>query len=384
MRTSEKLCVGFLFDDTLDSNDGVAQYVKNLGAWLSGQGHHVFYLSGQTSLKTWAGGPVYSPSKNIGVNFNGNQVRTPLPAGRGHIKEILAKQKPDVLHVQVPYSPFMAGRVVSSVGPNVAVIGTFHIYPSGTATTLGVRLLRLFCLKTLKRFDQMLAVSRPAAVFARRTMGINSELSSNVVELERFKTASANPISNHIVFLGRLVKRKGAEELLRAYFMLKEKVPDSSLTIAGDGPERGKLERLVKQRGLGDSVKFLGYISEKDKPNILASAAVACFPSTGGESFGIVLIEAMAAGAGVVIGGNNPGYTSVLGQQPETLFDPNATTELAEQLSKLLNNPGLANTIHERQRRVVRKYDVEVVGPQILQLYKQAIVKRTQTGHNKS
>ncbi len=78
-------------------------------------------------------------------------------------------------------------------------------------------------------------------------------------------------------------------------------------------------QNYVEQNNLRSSVKFLGFVNERDKPELLASAAIACFPSLGGESFGIVLIEAMAAGASVVLGGNNPGYTSVLGDRPESL-----------------------------------------------------------------
>lgn len=373
-----KLAVGFLFDDALDSNDGVAQYVKNLGAWLSGQGHHVFYISGETRLTSWAGGPVYSLSKNIGASFNANRVRTPLPASRRLIKAILGKEKPDVLHVQVPYSPLLAGRVILAADPGAAIIGTFHIYPAGLLTRFGTRLLGIFCLRSLRRFDQMLSVSQPAADFARRTLGIKSTLSSNVVELSRFKAARARPQPGHIVFLGRLVKRKGTEELLKAFFILKDQEPRARLTIAGDGPQRARLERIVKQRGLSDRVKFLGYIDEKQKPNILSSAAIACFPSTGGESFGIVLIEAMAAGAGVVIGGNNPGYGSVLGKNSEALVDPRDSSAFAARLEKFLNDPDLAQKLHTHQQELVKQYDVAVVGSSLQRIYMEAIASRRQ------
>ena len=128
-RKTTGLSVGFLFDDSLDSPTGVAQYVKTLGAWLSSQGHKVYYLVGQTKIENWQGGPVYSLSKNVNVTFNGNRLSIPLPANRRRLRQLLAGLDLDVLHVQMPYSPFLAGRIISLVPQSVAVGGTFHILP---------------------------------------------------------------------------------------------------------------------------------------------------------------------------------------------------------------------------------------------------------------
>src|SRR4051812_32795340 len=123
--------IGFVFDDTLDSYDGVAQYVKTLGTWLSSQGHEVRYLVGQTKMIQWSGGKVYSLSKNQKVIFNGNRLSIPIAASSRKIKKVLAEENFDILHVQVPYSPFMAQKVIKSAGENTAIIGTFHVAPLG-------------------------------------------------------------------------------------------------------------------------------------------------------------------------------------------------------------------------------------------------------------
>lgn len=382
VKNSRSLRVGFCYDDSLDRPDGVSQYVKTLGTWLSVQGHDVAYLVGETKINLWAGSQVYSLSKNLKVRFNGNRVGTPLFASKKKIDEVLAKHDFDILHVQMPYSPLFAGRVIKLVGSKTAVVGTFHILPANPLTRLGCKLLRLFYLSSLKRFSRIVSVSQPAADFARQSMGINSAVLPNAVELDRFSQARTKPQPNHIVFLGRLVKRKGCEELIRAYAYLKSGGSDATLTIAGDGPERIKLEAIVEKSGLEQSVKFIGSINEKDKPDILAKASIACFPSLGGESFGIVLIEAMAAGAGVVIGGNNPGYGSVLGERPETLFDPREKIKFAAQLKKFLTDTKLVQDIHNWQQEHVQQYDTEVVGPKILEVYVQAIAKRQQTIDN--
>jgi len=106
MSEKPKLKIGLVFDDSLDSSDGVAQYVKDLGGWLSGQGHEVSYLVGETKLTEWRGGKVYSLSKNQAVYFNGNRLSVPLPANSRRIRELLNAKNFDIMHVMVPYSPF--------------------------------------------------------------------------------------------------------------------------------------------------------------------------------------------------------------------------------------------------------------------------------------
>ena len=383
MKTSPKgLSVGFLYDDSLDRPDGVSQYVKTLGAWLSGQGHQVVYLVGETKLKEWAGAPVFSLSKNLSVNFNGNQVNTPLPASSKLINQVLAKHNLDVLHVQMPYSPLLAGKVINRTSPQTAVVGTFHIYPAGLMAHGGSRFLKIICSGSLPRFNAVLNVSSASSSFATSAFGLKTIDSSNVVELIRFSRAKNKPQSYHIVFLGRLVKRKGCLQLLRAFKLLSQAIPEARLSIGGDGPAKRQLENYVEQNNLQSSVKFLGFISEQTKPELLASASIACFPSLGGESFGIVLIEAMAVGASVVLGGNNPGYASVLGERPETLFDPKDAAQLALKLERFMSDKQLSDSVHDWQQVHVRNYDIETVGPQILKLYNEAIDKQALSGHN--
>jgi phosphatidylinositol alpha-mannosyltransferase len=135
------------------------------------------------------------------------------------------------------------------------------------------------------------------------------------------------------------------------------------------------MKAYVKAHGLGKMVEFVGYVSEDDKPHYLASADVAVFPSLSGESFGIVLIEAMAAGAGVVIGGNNPGYRSVLGEGVPMLFNPKDTKTLADLIQTLYEDPRAAANIHRSQQQLVQQYDVAKVGPKLVSYYQAAIAK---------
>lgn len=381
-KASGKLSVAFLYDDSLDRNDGVAQYVKRLGKWLSEQGHSVKYLVGDTKMTSWEAGPVHSLAKNLKVQFNRNRVFTPLPAKSSVIKQVLSADALDVLHVMVPYSPLMAQRVINRISDQTAVVGTFHILPASKLSAIGTHLLRTVYGRSLARFDEMLAVSPAAAQFANRSLGVKAKVSPNVVEVANFRSSAKKPNYPHIVFLGRLVSRKGCSYLLEAFSLLLKDLPEARLTIAGDGPKRQQLEAYVAKRRLKKQVKFLGFIDEATKPDLLSSAHIACFPSVGGESFGIVLIEAMAAGADVVVGGDNPGYRSVLGPREETLIEPKNTELFTDRLKQLLSDKALANDIHAWQQNDVKKYDIETVGPRLIELYRQAIAKRPANRHN--
>ena len=109
----------------------------------------------------------------------------------------------------------------------------------------------------------------------------------------------------------------------------------------------------------------------------MREADLAIFPSYAGESFGIVLIEAMAADSGVVIGGNNPGYLTVLGELPETIIDVHDKQSFANRLETLMTDKKLQKKLHEKQSELVKKYDINVVGPKLLEEYYDCIKKQT-------
>lgn len=385
---SKKLVVGFCYDDTLDSSDGVAQYVKTVGAWLTLQGHRVIYLVGASKTKSWAGGEVYSVSKNLKVSWAGNRLSMPILAKKNLIKRILKENQLDVLHVQVPYSPLMAQKIINKINPSVAVVGTFHIFPANSLSVFGSKLLKIVYGKSLKRFDTYLSVSSAAQSYAKEVFGVTSLVIPNAVNLKKLSDGlSAGKIrakssAGHIVFLGRLVERKGVKQLLEAFLALHKNYPQVRLTIAGDGPQKTKLEKFVGKNNLSSVVDFPGFVSESDKPRLLASADIACFPSLYGESFGIVLIEAMAAGAGVVLGGDNPGYQSVLGQQPALLVNPIDTDEFARRLDQFLTNKNLVQQIHAWQNEHIKQFDIATVGPKLVDIYRRVIANKTQSRHN--
>jgi phosphatidylinositol alpha-mannosyltransferase len=381
MPKEKTLKIAFVYDDSLDGSEGVTQQVKILGSWMSERGHKVSYFVGQSKIRSWEGGRVYSLSRNIRVVFNGNYVSIPLPANKRGIKNALKAQQPDVLHVQMPHSPYMAQRVVDEAYESAAVVGTYHVYPASPLVSWGAKVLRLLYLRGLRKFDAVSAVSTAAQDFADSAFNMEAGVIPNTIEVAKLRSDTKNKPAT-VVFLGRLVERKGCRQLIEAFRIVHGILPDARLVIGGKGPQAPALKKLVAQYGLDVSVEFKGFIDEDKKGDFMASGTVACFPSLYGESFGLVLVEAMAAGTGVVIGGDNPGYRSVLGEKPELLFDPKNKEVLAAKIVELLKDTSQREDLHEWQQNVVGQYDVDTVGPQIERLYAAAIAKMHGRRHN--
>lgn len=372
--------IGFVIDDTLDSTDGVQQYVLLLGAWLRNQGHQVHYLTTQSHRKDTDN--LHSLGKQFRVRFNRNDVPLALPTSPRKIAAVLNEQQFDVLHVQMPYGPAFGARVVSLAAPSTAVVGTFHIAPySLTEKTLS-KLLGYWLKTTKLRFDAVMSVSPPAQQLARQSFGLESSIVPNMVDIRSYKLA--NKLNNHspvrFIFVGRLVARKGCEHFIKSLARLN--IPFLA-TIVGDGDQREKLQKLVQKLNLNEVVTFTGYVDESEKRRLLARADIAVFPATGGESFGIVLIEAMAAGSCVVLAGDNPGYSSVVGTVPDSLIDPFDHIAFAAKLESLVNDPAKALKLYKAQQSLVKNYDLAVVAPQILTVYRRAIALRTRKSHTK-
>jgi len=369
------LKIAFVIDDTLDKPDGVQQYVLALGAWMSGQGHTVHYLAGASSRQDVA--HIHSLSRNVGVKFNGNRLSIPLPARANAIRTLLKAEQYDVIHVQMPYSPMLAHKIIKAADRTTVVVGTFHIMPHGPVAVAGTHLLGRWTAGTLKRFDAIFAVSDVARQFAQKAFRLRDvRVSPNVVEVSRFAKAKprTDVTSSHvptILFLGRLVPRKGCATLLDAAAELQKRRGSKpfQVLICGKGSLREKLEQQAKRLGIDKSVRFTGFVDEADKPSYLASADIAVFPSVGGESFGIVLIEAMATGKPVVLAGDNPGYRSVLGDRPELLFKPGNAVQLADKLEHFLQDDIARSQALAWQNDHVGQFDVPTVGRTLLATY---------------
>lgn len=371
-----------MLDESLDAPDGVQQNILTLGRWLMSNGHQVHYLVGQSrpidSLN------VYSLSNNVRVAFNGNRLSVPMPVSKHKVINLLEDLHLDILHIQAPYSPFLSG-VILKANKHAATVATFHILPSSKFVYAANYLLSLLNMNTAKFIDLNLSVSEPAAKFAKQVYGYHSKVLANPFEYDAFY--SGNEIKSpprktnlvKVVFLGRLVPRKGPFELLKALVVLKNKnlLNNVQVIIAGKGPLGEKLKEFTQKNDLDKHCVFTGFVAEDDKAALLQSSDLAVLPSTGGESFGISLVEAMAASKGAVIAGDNPGYRSILAPElQDHLFKPKDSHEFAEILYKFISNKGLRDEASKIQRRLVEQYDVGLIGPKLLEYYEQALQKR--------
>ncbi|MBL8121225.1 glycosyltransferase family 4 protein [Candidatus Saccharibacteria bacterium] len=372
--------IGIVLDESFDGTDGIQQYMHTVGRWLTEHGHTVYYLVGSTRRTDIDG--VYSLSRNMRVKFNGNWLSMPLPTSSRKLRTLLRTLELDILHIQTPYSPFLAGKLIRFAADATAVVGTFHILPFGRMARLGSDILGKINTKTAQRFDAMMAVSPPAQVFAGKHYGFSSVVVPNPFVHDIFSVARRGKLVAHsrkrIVFLGRLVPRKGARSLLKAVSEMNryatKKLP-MEVIIAGKGSQLPRLQRYVRDHELTDIVSFPGYVSEQEKPRLLASADILVFPSSAGESFGISLLEGMAASRGVVLAGNNPGYASVVADERQ-LIDPKDVSDFARKLVYWLENDSERLNMARIQHIQAQLYDIDKIGPRIERVYKQALNKR--------
>lgn len=365
--------IGFVIDDGLDRPDGVQQYVLTLGKWLTAKGHEVHYLAGETKRSDVPN--LHSLSRNVTVKFNKNRATIPVSIKKKSINQLL-DSKFDILHVQMPYSPILSGYIIKHAPSQTVIFGSFHIAPYSFFEYQMNKLFSITLKSSLTKFHTIISVSSAAQDFAEAILKKRTPIIPNMVDIAKYNNYAVKRPKNivKVVFLGRLVHRKGAKQLLNALDLLNrsKKLINVKVLIGGTGPLLKKLQQYVKSCNLGDVVRFSGFIEEENKAKYLNSADIAVFPSLGGESFGIILIEAMAARSGLVLGGDNPGYRTVL-DNPEMIVHPNHIGIFAEELYKYIIDPALRKKLHSQQQKIVKIYDVNVVGEKIEKLYSQAL-----------
>jgi phosphatidylinositol alpha-mannosyltransferase len=287
------------------------------------------------------------------------------------VKRVLAEEKFDVVHIHEPFAAFLPVQFLRfSEEVNVA---TFHAAKEGGGSrwyAYGRRVLR----RWFRNLDGKIAVSLPAMRLVSRYFPGYYNIIPNGVDVAHF-SAQAEPLPQYcdgklnILFVGRLEKRKGVANLLRAYVRVKQEMPETRLIIVG--PEtrlkRG-YQRTVKDAGLEDVV-FAGYASYEELPRYHRTAHVFCAPATGNESQGIVLLEAMAAGKPIVAS-NIDGYAGVLTHGVEGLLVlPNDAEGLAEALLQLLRDPDLRQAMGERGRQRAPEFSWERISQRVLSYY---------------
>ncbi len=292
------------------------------------------------------------------------------------IDNVLEYEKFDVLHFHEPWVPVLSRQILSrSSCVNVA---TVHAkLPETIASRALVRVVTPYTKPLIRYLDSFTAVSEAAAEYLRTLTDAEIQIIPNGIHTGHFRRpAHLDDVKKKktIVYIGRLEKRKGVKYLLQAVQVLQQRHPDARLVIAGDGVDREKLEDLADDIGV-QNVEFLGYIDDHTKLQLLHTADLFCSPAIYGESFGIVLLEAMASGL-VTVAGNNPGYESVMsGLGQLSLVDPRDTKEFAHRMELLLTDEGMRELWKKWAKKHVKQFEYHKVAAMYIDAYESAIRK---------
>ena len=298
------------------------------------------------------------------------------------LEQMLETEQFDILHFHEPWVPVLSRQILSrSTSVNIA---TFHAkVPETVMTRTVAKVVTPYLKSVLKYLDSLTAVSDSAAEYVSGLTDEPISIIPNGIDLKQYhkQTRAVRIIGEprSILFIGRLEQRKGVKYLLQAYELLVQENENVSLIIAGDGPDREKLELYVEERDL-PNVSFMGFVSNETKMQLLADADLFCSPATFGESFGIVLLEAMATGL-VTVAGNNSGYSAVMQDLGAiSVVNPHDTVEFARRLQLLLSDDNLRKLWQKWALNYVKQFSYPTVVSQYEDLYKVA-VKLHATAH---
>jgi len=346
---------------------GVQVHVKNLAARLLERGHEAIVLTPTTvaPVEPW----VRSVGRPVRISYQGT-VAPIAPLSFRRVRAALASFCPDVVHVHEPLTP--SASMFATLTAKAPVVATVHAYlDRSVAMELAAPVLRRIWL----RVTVGVAVSEAAASFLRRVLpDVALEIVPNGVDVGAFAGAEPRaglPPGRRILWVNRLDAQKGFPIALAAFSKVLAEVPDAVLVVVGEGKDRETLGLLTESERA--RVDMRGAVPNEQVPSYLAACEVFVSPAVGQESFGIALVEAMAAGVPVVAA-DIPGYREVVSDGVEGLLVPPRDPEaLAAGLVRVLSEPGLAAGLGEAGRERAHTFDWPIVVERLEQLYRRAI-----------
>ena len=366
---------------------GVTEHVDAIARELRARGHHVVVITSNFSdadaeaERDGDGGVSGAPDvirigRNLVVPFNGAENNLTIGLGLARrLREALERGAFDVVHVHCPLSPTLP--LLTLRHATMPVVGTFH---TASSSDLPFRLLRRPLLPYYARMKRVIAVSDAAREEVTRHFPGPVSVVPNGVDLTRFRPGQErleryDDGTPNILFVGRFDPRKGLPDLLRAAALLARDGVPFRLILAGDGRLRRMVERMSTGPLLG-RVHFEGRVRHDRLPRYYASADIFCSPARGGESFGLVLLEAMAAGAPVVAT-DIPGYRCVVTHGVDgVLLPPRNPEALAETLRALLLDPERRAALGARGVVTASRYGWDRIALDLEAVYGEAIGRR--------
>ena len=357
---------------------GVSVHINKLSGQFREWGHSVRVIAPCSAPQTIEDEDFIPMGRPVPVPSGGSIARVSFSVWlQPRIKEMLQREKFDVVHLHEPFSGFVPLNVLSQTAamgtPNVA---TFHSFQGTWLYHVGVKRV---VMRHFRMLQGRIAVSPPAYRYISGHFPAGYRIIPNGIHVEEFATAEPFPHLRdgmiNLLFVGRLEKRKGLKYLLSAFSKLKWDWPNLRLLVVGAGNPDEDSYRIMSERNLKD-VEFLGRVTDEEKARYFKSADIFCSPATGRESFGIVLLEAMAAGKPVVAT-NIDGYASVITHGEEGLLvEPKSDNALAEAISSLLDAPRLRDSLAERGRKKANEYRWEIVAGKVMDYYETLLESR--------
>lgn len=351
---------------------GVTEHVLHLAEQFRRRGHHVAVLapSSNEGVRAESVPNVYTLGTVVPIPANGSVARVTLSLRlSSQVKEILHRERFDVVHLHEPLMPALPLTVLRH--SQAVNIGTFHAFHrSNLGYFYAKPVLRYF----FRKLDGRIAVSRCARDFVGTYFPAEYRIIPNGIDYERFATPAPRlPQYDdgriNVLFLGRLEKRKGVKYLIRAWMRVRQRCPNARLIVAGRGRPLESYRRFAQLHGLQDDLVFPGFVPAEDLVRYYHTCDVFCSPATGQESFGIVLLEAMAAGRPIVAT-EICGYSEVMTPGREGLMvPPRDEAALATALLRLIEDPDLRRRCGAAGRETAAAYSWDKVADRVLDFY---------------
>ena len=353
-----------------DTPGGVQSHVRDLAEYLIDEGHYVSVLApaiDDQNLPSY----VTSAGRPISIPYNGAVARVLFgPIAFSRVRHWISQGNFDVLHLHEPAIPSISLLACwAAEGP---LVGTFHAAAKRQKVSFAVI---PFLEPVIEKLNARIAVSEAARETLTEHLDTDAIVVPNGIYASLYRDGKLDErwTGNTIGFIGRFEEpRKGLSVLIDALPAIITEIPDIKVFVAGPGDSEDALKEI--QPALRSRFTFMGRISEEEKANFLASVGLYIAPNTGGESFGIILAEALAAGASVVAS-DIPAFGSLLGHgEYGTLFESENPQDLAVKVVALLKDSVARKEIAQRGKNYAQAFDWDVVADKIYDVYQMAMV----------
>ena len=367
---TRSLTIGIVCPYGWDTPGGVQNHVRDLAEYLIAAGHKVSVLApviDETKIPAY----VTSAGKPIAIPYNGAVARVLFgPIAFARVRQWIAQGDFDILHLHEPAIPSISLLACwAAEGP---MVGTFH---AAAKRQKAIFAIGPILEPVIEKLSARIAVSEAARATLTEHLETDAVVIPNGIYADRYRdgTPQEKWQGNTLGFIGRFEEpRKGLSVLVDALPIISRFAPDVRVFIAGPGDPDEVIKSIDSQ--LRSRFTFLGKISEQDKANFLASISLYIAPNTGGESFGIILAEALAGGA-TVVASDIPAFDSLLnhGQYGE-IFESESSTDLAKRVIDLLRDENRRVELGKVGKAHAQQFDWKVVADQIFSIYEMSLV----------